>query len=159
MKGDIKMGRLEIYSENFKLNYDKFMIGCDSQEELEGWNVAEDGEMDAYYSNVLVTVILKLIAADGVFTAKEVKYFNEVFNLDYSKEELESVYDNCKEVIEVEFKDEIEEAISKLEKVNDKLANAFKSLLGLVGEIIIASDGEAAASENELMDLVRKYMD
>ena len=153
------MGRLETYSENFKLNYDKFMIGCDSQEELEGWNVEEDGEMDAYYSNVLVTVILKLIAADGVFTAKEVKYFNEVFNLDYSKEELESVYENCKEAIDDEFKEEIEEAIEKLEKVNEKLADAFKSLLGLVGEIIIASDGEAAASENELMELVKKYME
>ena len=153
------MERLEIYSENFKLNYDKFMIGCDSQEELKGWNVEEDGEMDAYYSNVLVTVILKLIAADGVFTAKEVKYFNEVFNLDYTKEELESVYENCKEVLEAEFKAEIEEAICKLEKVNDKLADAFKSLLGFVGEIIIASDGEAAASENELMDFVKKYME
>lgn len=153
------MSKLDAYSEGFKLAYEKFIIGCDSQEEIEGWDVVSDGEMEGYYSNILITVIMKLIASDGIFSENEVEYFNKVLGFSYSAEELESVYENCADEIEKDFCDEIEEAVKKLEKVNEELAEAFKNLLGLVGSLVSASDGVVNDSETALMKLVENYMD
>ena len=69
------MSKLNAYSESFKVGYEKFLIGCDAQEEMDGWDTETDGEMEGYYSNILVSVVMKLMASDGVFTEKEVEYF------------------------------------------------------------------------------------
>ena len=82
------MSKLNAYSESFKVGYEKFLIGCDAQEEMDGWDTETDGEMEGYYSNILVSVVMKLMASDGVFTEKEVEYFNKVFGFTYSVEEL-----------------------------------------------------------------------
>lgn len=153
------MNKLDAYSEGFKLGYEKFIIGCDSQEELKGWDVISDGEMEGYYSNILVTVIMKLIASDGIFSEKEVRYFNEMFGFEYSAEELKNVYENCADEIEADFCDEIEEAVDKLEEINKELAEAFKNLLGLVGDIVSASDGVVSDKETALIKLIEKHMD
>lgn len=152
------MSKLNAYSESFKVGYEKFLIGCDAQEEMDGWDTETDGEMEGYYSNILVSVVMKLMASDGVFTEKEVEYFNKVFGFTYSVEELDFVYENCADAIEEDFCKEIEEAVDKLENVNEELANAFKELLGLIGNIISASDGVADTAEIRLMKMVEMYI-
>ena len=78
------MENLNMYIEEFKVKYDAFLIGCDSIEELGMWDKEEFGEMDAFYLNDLSSVVIRLIAADGKITQKEVDYLNAPFEFDYN---------------------------------------------------------------------------
>ena len=147
------MNNVEKYVESFKRKYELFLNGCDSIEELGLWDKDAYGEMDVFYTNDLVSVIIRLIAADGKITQKEVAYFNETFGFDYTLAELQDVYDVCKDDIGHAFDENFENGISVMRKINAKLADAYKDLLGLVCEIIINSDGVVA--ESELAEVTR----
>ena len=97
---NIIMEQLKNYSESFKFKFEKFLTGCDSIEEMGLWNLEENGEMDAYYSADLTSVIIRLIAADGNVTQKEVDYLNDIFGFEYTVEELAAIYDDCAEAID-----------------------------------------------------------
>ncbi len=141
------MKPIDLYVESFKTKYEAFLAGCDSIEELGLWDLEANGEMDAFYSNDLASVIIRLVAADGKITSKEVLYLNETFGFDYTLEEMEEVYRASKEIIEQDFDENFENGISHMRKINGKLADAYKELLSLICQIIIESDGAVAASE------------
>ena len=101
------MDRLNALSESFKTKYERFLIGCDSIEELDQWDKEANGEMDVYYSNDIVSVIIRLIAADGSFSERETDYLNEFFGFDYTTEELKNIYDDCGEAIESLFDEDL----------------------------------------------------
>ncbi|MBR6825978.1 MAG: TerB family tellurite resistance protein [Oscillospiraceae bacterium] len=138
---------LDMYTESFKMKYDSFLTGCDAIEELGQWDKEAHGEMEAFYSNDLISVIIRLIATDGVITRKEVEYLNETFSFDYTQEELTEIYKSSKEDIGHAFDETFENGIAYMRKINSKLADAYKELLGLVCAIIICSDGIIAESE------------
>ena len=141
------MKNLEMYIESFKMKHELFLIGCDSIEEMGLWNKEEYGEMDAFYSNDLLSVIIRLIATDGKITQREVDYLNKTFDFDYTLEELAEAYDLCKEDIGRSFDESFENGITYMRKINSKLADAYKELLCLICDIIIASDGIISDSE------------
>lgn len=141
------MKNLEMYIESFKMKHELFLIGCDSIEEMGLWNKEEYGEMDAFYSNDLLSVIIRLIATDGKITQREVDYLNKTFEFDYTLEELAEAYDLCKEDIGCSFDESFENGITYMRKINSKLADAYKELLCLICDIIIASDGIITDSE------------
>ncbi|MBQ7088262.1 MAG: TerB family tellurite resistance protein [Clostridia bacterium] len=139
--------------EIFKFKHERFILGCDSIEEMGLWNKEIYGEMDVFYSTDLASVILRLIAVDGTITARETAYLNDTFGFAYTLEELVEVYDNCKEDIDRSFDEAFENGISLMRAINEKLADAYKELLGLVCEIIIYSDG--ILSEAEIAEVQR----
>ena len=141
------MKNIDMYVDSFKMKYASFLVGCDSVEEMGLWDKEMYGEMDAFYSNDLISVIIRLIAADGEITQAEVDYLNETFDFEYSLEELIAVYNACKDDIGHAFDDNFENGITYLRKINAKLADAYKELLFLICEIIIESDGVIAESE------------
>ncbi len=141
------MKNIDMYIDSFRTKYEAFLLGCDSIEEMELWDKETLGEMDAFYANDLASVIIRLIAADGRITQKEVDYLNETFGFDYALDELTEVYNNSKENIGEAFDENFENGISHMKKINQKLADAYKELLSLVCEIIIESDGIIAAEE------------
>ena len=94
------MKKLHEYSEAFKLKYEIFMNGCDAIEDEGLWNKEKYSEMEAFYTNDLVSVVLKLIAADGNFSEKEAGFINDVFGFEYTTEELEEIYENQETDIE-----------------------------------------------------------
>ncbi len=141
------MNNVEKYVESFKLKYELFLNGCDSIEEMGLWDKDAYGEMDVFYTNDLVSVIIRLIAADGVISHKEVVYFNETFGFDYTIAELQDVYNACKDDIGHAFDENFENGITVMRKINAKLADAYKDLLGLICDIITESDGIIAESE------------
>ncbi len=141
------MKNVEMYIDSFRLKLELFLIGCDSMEEMGLWNKCELGEMDAFYSNDLASVIIRLIAADGKITQKEVDTLNETFGFDYTLEELTDVYNSCEEDIGHSFDESFENGITYMRKINEKLADAYKELLYLICEIIIESDGMISESE------------
>ena len=135
------MKNVEMYIDSFKMKYESFLIGCDSIEEMGLWDKEALGEMDAFYSNDLTSIIIRLIASDGKITHKEVEYLNKTFGFDYSLQELKYVYESAKDCLEHSFDENFENGISYMRKINTKLANAYKELLSMICEIIINSDG------------------
>lgn len=143
------MNNLDMYTESFKLKLEKFLLGCDAIEELGLWDKEQYGEMDVFYQNDLVSVIIRLIAADGVISGREVDYLNKNFGFSYSIAELRDVYQNCREEIGHSFDEAFENGITLMRSINEKLADAYKELLGLICDIIIESDGVVTETEQE----------
>ena len=144
------MEKIRNLAEGFKLKYEKFIYGCDSAEEMQKWNKEENGEMEAYFSNELVSVATVLIAADGRFSCVEIEFLNELFDFDYTSEELSEIYDDYCESIEEIFDEGVENGISILKRINEKIATAYKDLLATLCEIIIKSDNVVENAEISL---------
>lgn len=142
------MNNLEMYTESFKTKYEAFINGCDSIEEIGLWDKEALGEMEAFYSNDLISIIIRIIASDKSIESKEVDYLNKTFGFCYTKEELTEVYNSCYEnIVSESFDENFENGITYMRKINSKLADAYKELLYLVCKIIIESDGVIAESE------------
>lgn len=147
------MENVDMYIESFKMKHELFITGCDSIEEMGLWDKETLGEMDAFYSNDLASIIIRLIAADGKITQKEVDYLNGTFGFEYTLDELIEVYNSCKDDIGHAFDENFENGITHMRKINPKLADAYKELLYLISEIIIESDG--VVSESEIAEVKR----
>ena len=143
------MNNLDMYTESFKLKLEKFLLGCDAIEELGLWDKEQYGEMDVFYQNDLVSIIIRLIAADGVISGRDVDYLNKNFGFSYSIAELRDVYQNCREEIGHSFDETFENGITLMRSINEKLADAYKELLSLICDIIIESDGVVTETEQE----------
>lgn len=143
------MGDIKNLTDEFKSKYERFLIGCDSVEEIDLWDRDEYGEMDVFYQNDLLSIILRLIAADGEITYDEVNCLNENFGFEYTTEELADIYEGCYDAIGVSFDEKFEDAVEMLNSVNAKLADAYRELVCLICDIIIESDNLITSEETE----------
>lgn len=134
------MNKLDMLTEGFKTKYDHFITGCDAIEDTGAWDVEKLGEMDVFYVNDLISIIIRIIAADGNISQKEVEYLNKNFGFEYTVEELTFAYDECKDEISNSFDESFDNGISYMRKINSKLADAYKDLLMHICQIIIESD-------------------
>lgn len=144
------MNNLRSKAENFKVMYEKFLNGCDSIEKMGLWDLEQNGEMDAYYSHDLVSIIVRLIAADGNITYSEVKYLNDMFGFRYTVEELATIYRDNGDAIDAIFDEGARNGLNLMRSINEKIADAYFDLIVAVCDIIIASDGVIASAEIEL---------
>ena len=151
------MELLKTYSDSFKLKFEKFLNGCDSIEELGLWNLEENGEMDVYYSADLTRIVIRLIAADGKFTQREVDYLNDFFDFDYTVYELSEIYEECSDAIDNLFNEDAKNGLCLIRSINEKLANAYVDLIHLLCDIVIASDGVISTAEVELAEKIKEY--
>lgn len=143
------MKDLHLLTESFKTKYESFITGCDSIELDEVWDKTEYGEMDVFYENELLSVILSLIIADGKISDEEVKYLNDNFGFSYTVADLKNVYLNCGEEIENYFEGNFKAGYEKLRTFNEKLAAAYKELFELICQIISESDGGVSEEEKQ----------
>lgn len=146
------MENLKKYSDEFKFKFEKFLIGCDSIEEMGLWDLERFGDMDVFYSNDITSIIVRLIAADGHFSSKEVEFLNDMFGFEYDEDEIKEIYEECYEGIESIFDDGAENGLTLMKSINEKLANTYKDLIILVCSIITAADG---VIDNVEADLVK----
>ena len=150
------MKNLEVYVDAFNVKYEMFRNGCDTIEEMKLWDKEAHGEMDVFYSNDMASIILRLIAADGKITEREVEYLNKTFDFGYTQEELEEVYKNSKENLEEFFDESFENGITLMRKINSGLADTYKELLAAICEIIINSDGVVALPETIQLEKLKE---
>lgn len=143
------MKRIDMLTEEFKTKYERFLIGCDALEDLNLWDKEEHGEMDVFYQNDLVSVILRLIAVDDDISEKEAEYLNKNFGFEYTADELADIYESCDEEISHSFDEQFENGITYMRSINEKLADAYKELLALICDIIIESDDVITPEEIE----------
>ena len=135
------MKKIDTLTDTFKMRLDAFIIGCDSLEEIEKWDIDTYGDLDVYCLNEFISTILRLIMSDKEISEKEVDYLNENFGFSYNVDSLRDVYENCEEVFSGSaFHERIREDIELLSAVNTELAEEFKELLRLICRIIAASD-------------------
>lgn len=149
------MSKLAEYAESFRLKHEKFLICCDSIEEMGLWDKEAYGEMDVFYSTDLMSVIIRLIAADGAITEAEVRYINDIFGFSYSVEELQAIYADCGEGIEAVYDEGMASGFAVMQGISDKLAAAYKELLGLICDIVMESDGVVAAPEAAMVQKLK----
>lgn len=143
------MKDLHLLTESFKTKYEGFITGCDSIELDEVWDKTEYGEMDVFYENELLSVILSLIITDGKISDEEVKYLNDNFGFSYTVNELKNVYLNCGEEIDTYFECNFKAGYEKIKPINVKLAAAYKELFELICQIISESDGVVSEEEKQ----------
>ena len=61
-----------------------------------------------------------------------------------------AVYENCEDLIASIFDSEIPEGLHLLRSINERLAGAYRELLALLSDIIIAGDGVVSEKETVL---------
>lgn len=143
------MGKPDELTNVFLRKMDEFLISCDAIEEKGLWDKEEYGEMDAFFQNEIQSVIIHLIAVDGVIKESEVDYLNKNFRMDYSVEELQRVYDNCPTEIDHFYDDNFKGGLSILRKIDNDLAELYLDLFRIICEIIVESDAQINESELE----------
>ena len=150
--------------EGLKLNYEQFIDGCNALEEEGLWSVEENGEMEAWVANEILSVIIRLVAADGKFTQEEVDFINDAFGdtslgFDYSIAELKEVHNNCLEKIDTLFEEGIPETMKMLSDLDEDAVTRYRELLLQICRIVSESDNEIAEGEKKevlrLMELLQ----
>ena len=145
------MTRLEKLYEEYERDYELFQAGCDTVEEKGLWNKEADGEMEVYFENDLISIVLRLIAVDGEITDKEAEYFNRCFWYNCSTEELKEIYANCKENVGRTFDEQFLQGVQHLSTIDKDLAEAYRRIIVLVCDIIVESDG--VVNEKEMGEI------
>lgn len=157
-EGEIDMTKLQEMSEAFKFQYEKFLQGCDALEEKGEWSVSADGDMEGYYFNDIMCVIVTLISADGEFSEDEAKYVNDIFGFRYSPEELKELWKTNGSDINQMIEEEIPAGYRKMKAISEKLAGHYKEMLFRICDIIAESDGILRASETRQIDRIKKSL-
>lgn len=151
------MNELDNLTRNFKLKYERFKDQCNSVQKIGILDKCGDGSLKGFYGYDLSTVALRLIAADGVININEVKYYNELFDFEYTSQELLELYRGCSDMLLGEyFESDFSDAFTRLRGIDAGLAIEYKELLGYLCEIIISSDGEITDDEVEEVDKLKK---
>jgi hypothetical protein len=78
-----------------------------------------------------------------------------VFGFEYTKEELEEIYENQETDIENILNEELENAYAYMKVLNEALAEEYKELIAFICDIIIASDGELDMAEFSLAEEIK----
>ena len=146
------MFNLKTQAEAFKLNYEKFLTACDALEEEKRWDTEKYGEMESWYFNDIMCVIIHLISSDGSFSRKEADYVNDVFGFGYTAAELAELYRVQGEDINRLILEDVPANYQLLKGFDGELAELYKTLLLQVCGIVADSDGVLHDSERKLID-------
>ena len=152
------MENIDCLSKTFQNLYERFLLGCESIEEMGAWDKEAFGGMGVFYETDLMGLILRLIVADGKISTKEVEYLNRNFGLDYTVTRLAEVYENCRETINGSFGEQFKNGIARLKEINGKLAATYAELVGIVCDIVIAGDGIVSPEEREEVQRIKALL-
>jgi len=148
------MNELISLSEGFKLKHELFVIGCDSAEAQEKWDVEEKGEMETYFLGEIMSIVLYLASADGKITEEETAYINNLLGFKDSTKTYMNIYESCKAEIDDVAKRKIPESINLLKTINEEMAEHYREMLLLGCKIVAASDRFVTTEEDEFIKLV-----
>lgn len=149
------MENMKKYSEEFAFKLEHFMTGCDSVELTEGWDKEELGEMDVYYTNELVSIAIGLISSDGRCSGGEAQFMKDMFGFECTPDELEMIYENCKDNLKAMFDEGSRNGFTLMQSINEKLAESYKELVGLICDIVMEADGTVVRAELAAAEKIR----
>ena len=148
------MEKMKKYAEEFKFKLEHFMTGCDSLEEAHLWDKEALGEMDVYYEGEQASIAIGLISSEGRCSGGEAEFMADMFGFENTPDELEEIYENCKENLDVMFEDGNENGFTLMKNINEKLAESYKELVALVCEIVMEADGTVVKAETALAEKI-----
>ena len=132
-------------TEALEEKYEQFIKCCDEVEAQGKWDVDELGEMEVWFANDFLIVILKLIASDGELDGEEVDFINEVFGnetlgFDYTQGELREFYENSYDRIDSFLEEDFPESIEMLEEIDGELADFYRGMISEICRVLIECD-------------------
>lgn len=152
------MSELSEKKEQFRFLYEKFLVGCDAIEYQDAWDKDEYGEMESYFTNEFVSIVMNLMNADSSISADEVRTINELFGFHYSVAELKEIYELCGEDIDAVFDEGVLDSFELLNDVNEEAAECYVDMLNLAADIIVESDGVVTDKEKERVQRLKEIL-
>ena len=152
------MAKLQELSDAFKLQYEKFINGCDAMEEAGNWDISRDGNMETYYFNDIMCVIVMVISADGTFSEEEARYINEIFGFSYSAEELAELYRTNGSDIRNMLEGEVPAGYKRIKSLDTDMAQHYRNMLLLACDILAESDGVIQISEMNAIEKIKSSL-
>ncbi len=137
-------------SDAFKLQYEKFLCGCDALEEQGLWDKAAFGDMEAYFFTDIMSVILHLISTDGRFTEEEAEFVRDAFGFNYSVKDLEEIYRTNGENITQFFRESVPRGYREIKAINPKLGEHYKTMLMNACELATACDHKTDVEQQRI---------
>ena len=139
-------------ANQFTFKYYKFIEKCNELEETGKWNLEENGEMEAYFTNHLSCAAVKMIMEDKKVDWREKRALWEMFSFKFSESEGNDSFLELAEHVESLgdddwFCDWLQEDVELLTSVDTSLAKDYKELLSLCCTITIKSDEATKAVE------------
>ena len=140
----------------FSNHYEMFISSCDAAEAKGLWDKYEYGEMEAYFANVFVTVIIRLAAANGEITEAETEMLNEMLGSEYTEDELKTIYDDAGDMMDDLYGNYLKEDIELLKKTAPGLDEHFCRLLVEACDLLSNADGLDNVEKEMIEDLKEK---
>ena len=137
--------------EDFKFDWERFLNGFDSLEEIGKWDVDERGEMETFCENVLVCILVKAVFADREATQSEVDAINDMFGFELdlnTVSQILGIMDSEKD----DILDDPKATFDLIKTANEKIYNEFKELVCTACQIVMESDGIATSVEVEKLN-------
>ncbi|MCR5683578.1 MAG: hypothetical protein K6G29_14125 [Clostridiales bacterium] len=140
--------------EEFRVLYDQFVNSCDAAETAGKWDKEEYGEMEGYFFNTLMGILMNVINADGNIGAREAEVLNDCFGFSYTVDELIELYGYCGKDLEANYADNARIAMDLLRGIDAALTEMFRELvLAICGIVAESEDGVLESEENLLASL------
>lgn len=148
------MSQLDMSAETFQEKFEQFLMGCEEAEQGSIWNRDEHGEMQDYYAGLIVSIILRIVTAEGWISDEEIEYLNLVFGFSYESGDLEQVFEDCRDMVtSTHFETELRESALLLNRINAECYQEFRQLIALIGDIF--SNSEDFISEMQKNEILR----
>lgn len=145
------MTELQKHINSFRNKYKRFNANLTSEDVLEKWNEDENGAIDVFYENELVSIALTVISSDGKIFVKEAGYLDETFGFSYTADDLAQMYINAHDEIDNYFEDCFKQGYQMLRDINEDLAKQYKDIFYLLCKIVAESDGVVSDDEKKLI--------
>ncbi|MBR5680881.1 MAG: hypothetical protein IKX19_09540 [Clostridia bacterium] len=140
--------------EEFRVLYDQFVNSCDAAETAGKWDMEEYGEMEGYFFNTLMGILMNVINADGHIGAREAEVLNDCFGFSYTVDELIELYGYCGKDLVANYADNARIAMDLLRGIDAALTERFRELvLAICGIVAESEDGVLESEENLLASL------
>ena len=140
--------------EEFRVLYDQFVNSCDAAETAGKWDMEEYGEMEGYFFNTLMGILMNVINADGNIGAREAEVLNDCFGFSYTVDELIELYGYCGKDLVANYADNARIAMDLLRGIDAALTERFRELvLAICGIVAESEDGVLESEENLLASL------
>ncbi len=149
------MKNLENYTDSFITLLDLFIHECNHLESTGLWNYEVFGEMESYYTNDFVGIILRLIAADGSISEKEAKYISKAFGLNLTADDLREIHKLCIDNVEESFEENFTSGLERLNGIDGNVAKLYRELVFRICEIVTESDGMVSPTESEFAEKIK----
>ncbi|MBQ4350125.1 MAG: hypothetical protein II768_02610 [Clostridia bacterium] len=146
---------MERKNDGFRVLYDQFVNSCDAAEAAGKWDKEEYGEMEGYFFNTLMGILMNVVNADGNIGEREAEALNENFGFSYTVDELIELYGYCGKDLEANYAENTRAAMELLCGIDEGLAERFRELVLTICGIVAESEDGVLESEEDFLDSLK----